>query len=65
MSAGDKAIILAQVESQSRGKRQMLAELWGYPGAPITGGARGNLTRETEEGRGTGSPLMKTAEYWR
>ena len=63
MSAGDKAIILAQVESQSRGKRQMLAER--YPGAPITGGARGNLTRETEEGRGTGSPLMKTAEYWR
>jgi len=27
MSAGDKAIIMAQVESQSRGKRQALAEL--------------------------------------
>ena len=27
MSAGDKAIILAQVENQSRGKRQALAEL--------------------------------------
>ena len=63
MSTVEKAIILAQVESQFGSKRQALAVL-GYLKATTIGGVSGKLVRETGKVPGTGLLLMKETGYW-